>query len=106
MSIITVLFSAKKFGRCQHCFSHEFPTISNNFTRAHKRQQFLQLQCNASAAKITEYENRIEGLQQQLSEVQAANVQAHIQLNVAAFQLNRAADPSVVFSADSSPKRK
>jgi hypothetical protein len=35
-------------------------------------------------------------LQQQLSEVQAANVQAHIQLNVAAFQLNRAADPSVV----------
>jgi hypothetical protein len=45
-------------------------------------------------------------LQQQLSEVQAANAQAHIQLNVAAFQLNRAADPSVVFSADSFPKRK
>ncbi len=35
-------------------------------------------------------------MQQQLSEVQAANVQAHIQLNVAAFQLNRAADPFVV----------
>ncbi len=52
-----------------------------------------------SAAKITEYENRIEGLQQQLSEVQAANVQAHIQLNVAAFQLNRAADPSVAFQS-------
>ncbi len=35
-------------------------------------------------------------MQQQLSEVQAANVQAHIQLNVAAFQLDWAADPSVV----------
>jgi chromosome segregation ATPase len=76
--------------------THEFPTISNDFARARSRQQSLQLKFNASAAKITEYENRIEGLQQQLSEVQAANVQAHIQLNVAAFQLNRAADPSVV----------
>jgi hypothetical protein len=36
-------------------------------------------------------------LQQQLSEVQAENVQAHIQLNIAAFQLNSAADPSVIF---------
>jgi hypothetical protein len=35
-------------------------------------------------------------LQQQLFEAQTANVQAHIELNVAAFQLNRSADPSVV----------
>ena len=76
--------------------SSEFSTISHGPSyRVRKRQQTLQLQCNASAAQITEYENRIEGLQQQLSEVQAANVQAHIQLNVATFQLNSAADPSV-----------
>ena len=38
-------------------------------------------------------------MQQQLTEVQAANVQAHIELNVAAFQLNRAADPLVVLQS-------
>ena len=79
--------------------TNEFPTISNDFTRARKRQQGLQLRVNESAAKITEYENIIEGLQQQLTEVQAANVQAHIELNVAAFQLNRAADPLVVLQS-------
>ena len=77
---------SSEFSTISHCPSH----------RVRNRQQKLQLQVNESAAQITEYENRIEGLQQQLSEVQAANVQAHIELNVAAFLLNRAADPSVV----------
>jgi hypothetical protein len=79
---------------------------SNDFARARKRQQSLQSQCNASAAKITDYENRIEGFRQQLSEVQAANVQAHIQLNVVAFQLNSAADSSVIFQPILQQKRK
>ena len=80
---------SSEFSTISHCPSH----------RVRNRQQKLQLQVNESAAKITEYENRIEGLQQQLTEVQAANVQAHIELNVAAFQLNRAADPIVVLQS-------
>ena len=80
--------------------SSEFPTISHcPSSRVRNRQRSLQLQINESAAQITEYENIIEGLQQQLTEVQAANVQAHIELNVAAFQLNRAADPLVVLQS-------
>ncbi len=80
---------SSEFSTISHCPSH----------RVRNRQQKLQLQVNESAAQITEYENRIEGLQQQLAEVQAANVQAHIELNVAAFQLNRAADPLVVLQS-------
>ena len=80
--------------------SSEFSTISHcPSSRVRNRQRSLQLQINESAAQITEYENIIEGLQQQLTEVQAANVQAHIELNVAAFQLNRAADPVAVFQS-------
>ena len=80
--------------------SSELPTISHcPSSRVRNRQRSLQLQINESAAQITEYENIIEGLQQQLTEVQAANVQAHIELNVAAFQLNRAADPLVVLQS-------
>ena len=80
---------SSEFSTISHCPSH----------RVRNRQQKLQLQVNESAAQITEYENRIEGLQQQLAEVQAANVQAHIELNVAAFQLNRAADPVAVLQS-------
>jgi chromosome segregation ATPase len=85
---VSALLSSE-FSTISHCPSH----------RVRNRQQKLQLQVNESAAQITEYENRIEGLQQQLAEVQAANVQAHIELNVAAFQLNRAADPIVVLQS-------
>jgi len=85
---VSALLSSE-FSTISHCPSH----------RVLNRQRSLQLRLNESAAQITEYENIIEGLQQQLTEVQAANVQAHIELNVAAFQLNRAADPLVVLQS-------